>query len=42
MIAWWWIPIVFIVGALFGVVVMAVCAADNANRNADGKRWWEE
>ena len=41
MISWWWIPIAAIMGGVLGVILYAVCAADNMPRN-DGKRWWDD
>ena len=37
--AWWWIIVAFVLGAVFGAILMAVCAANNA---PIGKKWWEE
>ena len=42
MISWWWIPIILMAGAMIGAVIMGVCAANNVNKNRDGKRWWED
>lgn len=42
MIAWWWIPVVFLFGTCFGAALMGVCAYDNVKRSRSGKRWWED
>jgi len=40
MISWVWIPVAFIIGGLFGVMIYAVCAYDNATRK--DTKWWDE
>ena len=41
MISWWWVVIAFFAGGLFGVMIYAVCAADNMRRD-NSTRWWED
>ena len=39
----WWCAIVFLMaGSMIGVVLMGLCAANNENRNKNGKKWWED
>ena len=40
MFAWWWLVVMFFVGAFLGAMIMGVCAYDNMRRG--GKKWWED
>jgi len=40
MVAWWWIPVFFSIGAVIGAILMAVCASNNAR--VDRRKWWED
>ena len=40
MFAWWWLLIMFIIGAIVGVILMGLCAINNSDlRNA---RKWDD
>ena len=40
MFAWWWLVVMFFIGAVLGAMIMGICAYDNMRR--DGKKWWED
>lgn len=40
--SWVWAPVMFILGAIVGVVITALIAYDSFNVKEDRKRWWED
>ena len=42
MFSWWWLVVMFLLGAFVGFLLMGIIAYDNAKLYKDGKRWWDD
>ena len=39
---WIWVVVAFIVGAIFGALIMGMLCAESANLYTHEDRWWED